>query len=427
MKLTGAAKSSIVPEDNGDLSDDGEIESQSDDEVINSDEEGTPGSSLRGSSQNTPSAGGSHVSKSLSGLSARQAKNRAHITGWLSAYSGCTKGHGERLMNKIYMRKCHDCNVKMNSGVMELLLTAPPCFCSLQAVNLSNFLIGNRGVQGLWPLLRYARALKALNLAGNGIKDFGMRHIISIFNGDFYQEKNNEVAGLLVLDLSNNPITGACAEELSRFYDKRKDILMLGMANTELPSIRRQRLLRSCLAKTAGSSPDLILEAWRLTQVRDSFYDRELFLQFERIVEATHGTGIHDIIGESFAGKSRRHVSWNNETWDADQDGNSEIDEDELKNWGEYEVPRPSPGLSGRETPMTPDEFVDPDAPSYSGRPDSEESTRPSTACRSSLDGLLSPSFVETKNPFANAKGDDDSCWASRRRRAQFGARCKSR
>merc|ERR1711884_993445 len=116
----------------------------------------------------------------------------------------------------------------------------------------SNLLIGDRGVQGLWPLLRYARALRALNLAGNGVRDSGTRHIMKVFSSEFYQEKNNALVGLLILDLSHNPITGACADELNKFYESRKDVILLGMAKTELPSVRRQRLLRACLAKLAG-------------------------------------------------------------------------------------------------------------------------------------------------------------------------------
>merc|ERR1719181_970314 len=111
----------------------------------------------------------------------------------------------------------------MNSGVQAILLRVnPPCFCSLQAVSFRNFLIGNRGVQALWPLLRYARALKSLNLAGNDIHDQGMQHIIRVLEADVQGQGKDDVGGLLVVDLSRNPITGSISQALWRFNEARK-------------------------------------------------------------------------------------------------------------------------------------------------------------------------------------------------------------
>lgn len=189
MKLTGVARVSTVPEGESEpSSEEGSYEegseNGSDDEIVNSDSEmteSTPGSANRSTATGSHlggSIGGSMsgISKQLAHAQRRQNKAKNRMTGWLSSYSGCTKGHGERLQRKIYKPRCEDARVKMNSGVKELLMARTldehtPCFCSLQCVNFRNFLLGNRGVVALWPLLRYARALKALNLAGNDIHD----------------------------------------------------------------------------------------------------------------------------------------------------------------------------------------------------------------------------------------------------------------
>lgn len=424
MKLTGLARASIVPEDNGEPSDDEEFEDESeDDNIVNSDDDvssqaasmlGSRAGSRAGSSY-AHSAVNSSVSRSLGNLSAKHHKRKAHISGWLSQYSGCTKGHGERLLNKIYLRRCQELKVNLNSGMRDMLLMAPPCFCSLQSVNLSNFLIGDRGVQGLWPLLRYARALRSLNLAGNGIRDTGTRHIIKVFESEFYQEKNNDLVGLLILDLSHNPITGAVAEELYRFYESRKDVVFLGMANTNVPNVKRQRLVRACLAKLAGSDHTVMLEAWRLAKGYHQFFDLELFLQCERIVEATHGTAIYDMFDQDIDGRGGRHVSWNNEedTWSNGND-NDELDLDqdldELDNWGDFENNSP-PGV-----PSPPGEYVDTEFDRCT--PGSPVSPRQNSS-------ILTPS-PQTKNPFAKNDTRSGSV-ASRRQKYDFVQRCRSR
>mmetsp|Transcript_122536 Transcript_122536/g.192232 ORF Transcript_122536/g.192232 Transcript_122536/m.192232 type:complete len:556 (-) Transcript_122536:81-1748(-) len=416
MKLTGLARASIVPEDNGEPSDDEDLVEESDDNAVNSDDDmsSNAASSKMGYSRAGSSYAPSSMSRSLGTLSAKHHKRKAQLSGWLSQYSGCTKGHGERLLNKIYLRRCQELKVKVNSGMKEILLATPPCFCSLQSANLSNLLLGDRGVQGLWPLLRYARALRSLNLAGNGIRDSGTRHIIKVFESEFYKEKNNEAVGLLILDLSHNPITGACAEELYRFYESRKDIILLGTAKTAVPNVKRQRLVRACLAKLAGSDSSVMLEAWRLAKDGSQFYDLELFLQCERIVEATHGTVIHDMFDQEIdmSSKGNRRVSWgtDGENWDFDNDQNNDQDDldadlAELEAWGDFAVTTTPP-----PPPSPPGEYVDiefdrltPGSPSPPPR---------------------SPS-PQTKNPFA--KNDTRSSWASRRQKNDFVQRCQSR
>jgi len=256
----------------------------------------------------------------MGNISKKQMKLKMKTTEWLGQYSGCTQGHGLRLFNKIYTPKCRDSGVNINSGVRGLLMHPTPCFCSLQAVNFKNFLIGNRGVQGLWPLLRYARALKSLNLAGNGIRDWGVRHIISVFQNDYtdISSKNSDVCTLLVLDLSHNPITSACAQELFNFYSSRKDVLMLGLKGTSLPNVRRQYLLHKAITKFSDAEPYFMLEAWRLSRNADDFADRELFLHCEQIVELTHGTAIHDLTELQLkSGRSRyATLSFGNDDWE---------------------------------------------------------------------------------------------------------------
>merc|ERR1712224_843490 len=75
MKLTGLARASKVPEDNGEPSDDEDYESSEDDNIVNSDDEtSSNAASMMGSragSSYAHSAVNSSVSRSLGGLSAK--------------------------------------------------------------------------------------------------------------------------------------------------------------------------------------------------------------------------------------------------------------------------------------------------------------------------------------------------------------------
>lgn len=326
MKLTGLARGSQVPENNGDPSS-SECSEESNDEIVNSDEEDL--SDMMSSANNstaTGTAAGRSVGGSLSGMSKAEYavsrhrnKMKQRMTGWLSQYSGCSKGHGERLMRKIYKPRAIDRKVHMNSGVQAILLRVnPPCFCSLQAVSFRNFLIGNRGVQALWPLLKYARALKSLSLAGNDIHDSGMRHVIKVLAADLQSSKKDDVGGLLALDLSYNPVTQRIHEELCGFMETRKDILLVGLAGTLIPMVKRQRSLRKSLARFAAAEAHLSLEAWRLANDPEDFTDRELFVQCERVVEATHGQAIHDMMDLT---KTKGNRGWGDDASDEFSNG----------------------------------------------------------------------------------------------------------
>lgn len=362
----------------------------------------------------------SGMSREAATMGRRRHRMKQRITGWLSAYSGCTKGHGERLMKKIYRPRCEDLHVKMNSGVQELLMTSPPCFCSLQAVNFRNFLLGNRGVQALWPLLKYARALKSLNLAGNDIHDTGMLHIFSVLMADAQNQAKDDVSGLLVVDLSRNPITGSIYEDIHHFNESRKDVLLLGFADTMMPLAKRQRILRQVLTKFAAVEAHVMLEAWRLAKDPLNFVDRDVFVQAERIVEAAHGSGIHDIV-EISDGNNRRHQGWHDddETWSEEDrfsprhsDADTHLAKDGFL--GLDDVPSPGrlePGLGE-------DGF-----PRYCSQDDDDltEGGARDTPL-SPLSSMVTPTPPPLRNPFAPLTDLDvkrpGSSWAARRRTA---------
>lgn len=319
-------------------------------------------------------------------------------------------------MRKIYKPKCEDLDVKMNSGVKELLMTAPPCFCSLQSVNFRNFLLGNRGVQALWPLLRYARALKSLNLAGNDIHDDGARHILAVLEADYHVD----VGGLEVIDLSKNPITGSLAAELMAFNTKRKDVILLGLADTNLPMVKRQKILRQCLTKFAGVEAHVMLEAWRLAADPRDFVDRELFIQCERIVQGTHGEAIYDMMAQ----EKNRNQGWHDDDdWEDDflevndsddlrhlmtsaQDGFAGLDDDEQSS-----VAQASEG--GRDTALS---FAS-GSTRLGNTPHPASPTPPPTAAKKAP--YLRPNMKDSKD---DEKGRHISnhrqSWALRRRNA---------
>jgi hypothetical protein len=372
MKLTGFPRASIVPENNSELSSDDEemmSDSEEGDAVVNSDSEdqsaysGKGSSSLTSSANNSTTTGGhiggeslsiSGMSKEMANMSRRRNKIKERITGWLSQYSGCSRGHGERLLKKIYKPVCDEAKVHVNSGVRLLLMTTPPCFCSLQTVNLRNYLLGNRGVQALWPLLKYARALKSLNLTGNDIHDTGAMHVVSVLEADAQNQGKDDLGGLLVVDLSQNPITGGMFEGIWHFNETRKDILMLGLADTMMPSVKRQRILRQCLQKFASAEHGKSFEAWRLCRDPLDFSDRELFVQIERVVEATHGSAIHDL--EDAIERSRNgHKGWmDDDNWEENDELQSLPSLGDLPKDGFLgldDVPSPRISLSGQSSP----------------------------------------------------------------------------
>jgi hypothetical protein len=302
----------------------------------------------------------------------------------------------------------------MNSGIRDMLRnggfgTGQVCFCSVQSVNFRHYLLGNRGVQALWPLLRYGRALKSLNLAENDIHNTGMQYILKCLEEDAAGKGKDDVGGLVCIDLSRNPFTGAIAPDITQFNEARKDVLMLGLRDTNLPAVRRQKILRQTLTKFASAEPHLQLESWQLAREPADFLDRELFIQAERIVEGTSGQAIHDM---------RDNSEHSNQWGEDDSWGGSRRDS--------YECPDGFAGLDDDLASLdgfggNPDGFAgldEPDAYSTVGQFDGARGTPFSDATVTTMP--CTPTPPPPRNPFECKANASDSrrrkSWAVRRR-----------
>eukprot|EP00747_Dinoflagellata_sp_TGD_P167940 gnl/TRDRNA2_/TRDRNA2_193285_c0_seq1.p1 gnl/TRDRNA2_/TRDRNA2_193285_c0~~gnl/TRDRNA2_/TRDRNA2_193285_c0_seq1.p1 ORF type:complete len:634 (-),score=55.52 gnl/TRDRNA2_/TRDRNA2_193285_c0_seq1:156-1970(-) len=184
----------------------------------------------------------------------------------------CSKNHAAFLRDRVYTPKCWDLRVHANSGVRDLLTYCDPCFCCLTVVSFRNFLLGDRGVLGLLPLFRFSRCLQSVNLSGNLLKGEGVSGVLSAF-----QEAGHHL-NLLICDLSNNPISSPLADELLQFITQRVHVVLLGLAGTSLPQLHRQRLLRQSLSNFSAADPQIMIEAWKLTQDSTMFADRDLWV-----------------------------------------------------------------------------------------------------------------------------------------------------
>lgn len=197
--------------------------------------------------------------------------------------NGCASNE---YLKQVYMTKCSDLGVHANSGVREFLERCNPCFCCLAEVDLRDLLMRDRGIVGLLPVFHFSRAIQRLSLAGNGIRDVGLRAIVAAF------QDSKEHLGLRVLDLSNNPIPTSCVNDLSLFMDMKPSILLVGLKDTAIPAELRQRLLRQCLENLRLANPDAMIEAWELSQDSAHFLDRELWIRAGSIVEEVHGEAV---------------------------------------------------------------------------------------------------------------------------------------
>jgi hypothetical protein len=313
MKLEALPRHTIVPAGNdlpssgSEVSDsDDQMDGEFDDDVVSGGSQSSRGTSDAGSRSGS-FAGSARIgglSPSVSNMSAttgnilrKQNKLQERAAGWIALHSGCTRGHGERMLRKYYKPRCEDIRVHVHSGIRALILQSPPCFCSLKSLNLRSYLIGNRGAQALWPLLRHARALKSVNLSGNNLHDSGAKFILSNLKYDVLNQGPDAVYGLLVLDLSHNPITGGIFNQLCNFSSTCKDVLMLGLAGTMFPLVKRQQMLRQSLSKFANAASHVNMEAWRLCRDPHEFTDRDLFVQAERVLEAQHGIDVTEMEG----------------------------------------------------------------------------------------------------------------------------------
>jgi len=198
------------------------------------------------------------------------------------------KGHSLHLRNHVYAGHCSESGLKSNSGIMGFLARCgcppSPCFCSLSEVSFRDFYVGDRGIVAVLPLLRYARGLKLLSLAGNAIHRKGLEHIL-------VSCKNYLRQGVLTaLDLSHNPLTTSL-DDLYALLDVVPSLVMLGTGGkVNLPMDKQSLLRRRCLAKFAdkglqGPSREFteMKQALNLTLDDGRFADRSLVLQLIKI------------------------------------------------------------------------------------------------------------------------------------------------
>jgi len=194
------------------------------------------------------------------------------------------KGHSLHLRNHVYAGHCSESGLKSNSGIMGFLARCgcppSPCFCSLSEVSFRDFYVGDRGIVAVLPLLRYARGLKLLSLAGNAIHRKGLEHIL-------VSCKNYLRQGVLTaLDLSHNPLTTSL-DDLYALLDVVPSLVMLGTGGKVNLPMDKQSLLRwRCLAKFAdkglqGPTREFteMKQALNLTLDDGRFADRSLVLQ----------------------------------------------------------------------------------------------------------------------------------------------------
>lgn len=139
-----------------------------------------------------------------------------------------------------------------------------------------NLLLGSRGVLAVLPLFPSLHRMKCLSFSGNGLRDAAVQAIAATL-GDL-----DKAPGLLVLDLSNNPIAGTNAvESLRSLLSRRRSVLCLGIAGTMLPDDRRKQILRQAVNNFSAADPYDALEAWRLTADGRNFADHGLRAQLE--------------------------------------------------------------------------------------------------------------------------------------------------
>jgi len=62
--------------------------------------------------------------------------------------------------------------------------------------------------------------------------------------------------------------------------------MLLGLAGTTLSSMRRQRLLKQCLANLSCADEPMMLEVWRLARHRNNMTDSELWMQCDHLLKS---------------------------------------------------------------------------------------------------------------------------------------------
>jgi len=169
-----------------------------------------------------------------------------------------TPDHMLTLRDGVYVASCKQQRVKANSGVLSWFSGSDRCICLQEGGSFNNLLLGNRGILSVLPLLECMKALKHLSLNGNGLRDAGIRAVVSTLSGE------EALPQLCVLDLSHNPLSMASADQIEPVIESRERLLLLGLTGTSLSGGQRQQLMSKALTNFENAAPDEALEAWRL-------------------------------------------------------------------------------------------------------------------------------------------------------------------
>lgn len=180
--------------------------------------------------------------------------------------------------------------LNVNSGIRSMLTNCPrvegTCFCNLHVVSFRNFLLGDRGLDGVVPLLKFGRQLRYLSLAGNGMRGRSLSHLSTCLLEPTF------LPHLSVLDLSHNPVVSSSVDELLRLLPQRQDLVLVGLTGTALPGAFRQQAMRLVLANFAVAEKADMLKAWEFARDGCRFADRELWVRCDRVLTDKHGPGI---------------------------------------------------------------------------------------------------------------------------------------
>eukprot|EP00929_Paragymnodinium_shiwhaense_P044389 TRINITY_DN22783_c0_g1_i2.p1 TRINITY_DN22783_c0_g1~~TRINITY_DN22783_c0_g1_i2.p1 ORF type:complete len:464 (-),score=81.34 TRINITY_DN22783_c0_g1_i2:375-1766(-) len=165
-----------------------------------------------------------------------EAKRREALKVDDSSLRLCPVGHADYLLKKVYQKRCDELAVKPNSGCCKALLEGDPCLCSQATIDLSNFLIGDRGFSALLPVFKHCHpgCLRSLCLAGNNLHASAVEQLVQVLTDRPSQKDAPIEHALTILDLSNNPLSSACTKPLLTLLEKRPSLLLLGLQGTTL-------------------------------------------------------------------------------------------------------------------------------------------------------------------------------------------------
>jgi len=181
--------------------------------------------------------------------------------------------HQVFLREQVYGARCNELGVRPNSGVIKMFkktVSVGDCMCRAREMNLTNHLLGDRGVSAVLPMLTFALNLRSLCLTGNSIRRHATRQICAIL------ESSGVLGSLVVLELSNNPLGEACAEELVTLLRNRPSLLLLGTHEAQMPAARRQSLIKASVNNFCQADAVDKFDAYRIAKTCGWFVDLEL-------------------------------------------------------------------------------------------------------------------------------------------------------